>query len=95
MLAKSSFAGDHEDHGAHGAAAAVAAGFALGRLEQTVGCEAVFFERRVNQAIAGLKLTRSVVAHRPQTIAGAARAIALGTEADLGADAPSIAAAPA
>lgn len=37
----------------------------------------VFSERRVNQAIAGLKLTRIVVAHRPETIASAGRVIAL------------------
>lgn len=37
----------------------------------------VFNERRVNQAIAGLKLTRIVVAHRPETIAAAGRVIAL------------------
>ena len=39
----------------------------------------VFNERRVNQAIAGLKLTRIVVAHRPETIASAGRVIALGS----------------
>ncbi len=39
----------------------------------------VFNERRVNQAIAGLKLTRIVVAHRPETIASAQRVISLGT----------------
>lgn len=38
----------------------------------------VFNERRVNQAIAGLRLTRIVVAHRPETIASAGRVIALG-----------------
>ena len=42
----------------------------------------VFNERRVNQAIAGLKLTRIVVAHRPETIASAGRVIALGQTAD-------------
>jgi ATP-binding cassette subfamily B protein RaxB len=45
----------------------------------------VFNERRVNQAIAGLKLTRIVVAHRPQTIASAGRVIALASaEAEEG-----------
>ena len=39
----------------------------------------VFNERRVNQAISGLKLTRIVVAHRPETIASAGRVIALGS----------------
>ncbi len=38
----------------------------------------VFNERRVNQGIVGLKLTRIVVAHRPETIASAGRVIALG-----------------
>ncbi len=38
----------------------------------------VFNERRVNQAIAQLKLTRIVVAHRPETIAAAQRVVALG-----------------
>ncbi len=42
----------------------------------------VFNERRVNQAIAGLKLTRVVVAHRPETIASAQRVISLGPPAD-------------
>jgi ATP-binding cassette subfamily B protein RaxB len=42
----------------------------------------VFNERRVNQGIAGLKLTRIVVAHRPETIASAGRVIALGQTAD-------------
>lgn len=38
----------------------------------------VFNEQRVNQAIAGLNLTRIVVAHRPETIASAGRLISLG-----------------
>lgn len=42
----------------------------------------LFNERRVNQAIAGLRLTRIVVAHRPETIASAGRVIALGASAD-------------
>jgi len=42
----------------------------------------VFNERRVNQAIAGLKLTRIVVAHRPETIESAGRVIALGVGED-------------
>ena len=42
----------------------------------------VFNERRVNQAIAGLRLTRIVVAHRPETIASAGRVIALGVAED-------------
>lgn len=41
----------------------------------------VFNERRVNQAIAGLKLTRIVVAHRPETIASAGRVVSLGDPA--------------
>jgi ATP-binding cassette subfamily B protein RaxB len=55
----------------------------------------VFNERRVTQAIAGLKLTRIVVAHRPETIASAGRVIALGTQTDVEAVPPSIVAAPA
>jgi ATP-binding cassette subfamily B protein RaxB len=35
-------------------------------------------ERQVNQAIRQLKLTRVIVAHRPETIASAARVIVLG-----------------
>jgi ATP-binding cassette subfamily B protein RaxB len=42
----------------------------------------VFNERRVNQAIAGLQLTRIVVAHRPETIASAGRVISLGAPTD-------------
>lgn len=42
----------------------------------------VFNERRVNQAIAGLKLTRIVVAHRPETIASAGRVISLAAPAE-------------
>ena len=34
-------------------------------------------ERTVNEAVRGLKLTRIIVAHRPETIASADRAIAL------------------
>ena len=41
----------------------------------------VFNERRVNQAISGLKLTRIVVAHRPETIASARRVVSLGDPA--------------
>lgn len=38
-------------------------------------------ERRVTLSIAALRLTRIVIAHRPETIAGAGRVIALATEA--------------
>ncbi len=34
-------------------------------------------ERTVNEAVRGLKLTRIIVAHRPETIASADRAIVL------------------
>jgi ATP-binding cassette subfamily B protein RaxB len=40
----------------------------------------VFNERRVNQSIAGLQLTRIVIAHRPETIASADRVLALGID---------------
>jgi ATP-binding cassette subfamily B protein RaxB len=47
----------------------------------------LFNERRVNQAITGLRLTRIVVAHRPETIASAGRVVSLGAPADNGDDA--------
>ncbi len=37
-------------------------------------------ERRVNEAIRQLKLTRVIIAHRPETIAAADRVIDLGQE---------------
>jgi ATP-binding cassette subfamily B protein RaxB len=42
----------------------------------------VFNERRVNQAIAQLNLTRIVVAHRPETIASAGRLVSLESSSD-------------
>lgn len=40
-------------------------------------------ERRVNEAIRQLKLTRVIIAHRPETIAAADRVIALGQESSF------------
>jgi ATP-binding cassette, subfamily B, bacterial CvaB/MchF/RaxB len=52
----------------------------------------VALERRVNEAISSLKITRVIVAHRPETIASADRVITLGLAS---ADAPQDEAAPA